>query len=369
MDKNVSAFAVAGIYIGTLIGAGFASGQEILQFFVYFGLWGLVGLILVTGLFIFFGYIIMELAYELRAKSHLEIIRKVSGPWLGRFVDTIITLFLFAGFIVMSAGAGAIFNEQFGLSPWLGSLVMIIVSLITIFMGVAGIINSISFLVPILIFSILAVCIVSLVNNPISLSELRFARSLAGIGGNWLVSALLYVSYNIVVAVAVLAPLGELAKNKVVLLKGAVVGGFVLGINALFIQLALLANLSEVTRYEVPMVYLAGQLSPVFNIGYIIILLMGIYTTAVGSLFGFLARTVGMDNQNLRLYASLVGVFSLFAAQLGFSTLVKVIYPAVGYAGIVLLAGLSYGKFRQSIIYGLAFAKPFIRRRGDENND
>jgi len=367
MSKNISAFSVAGVYIGTLIGAGFASGQEILQFFVFFGLWGIVGLIFVTGLFIFFGYVIMELAFELRARSHLEIIRKISRPWLGRFVDLIITFFLLAGFIVMSAGAGAIFNEQFALSTWLGSAVMIIFTLFTIFMGVAGIINSISFLVPILLFSVWIVCLFTLANTPISFTELRYTSAMSGVAGNWFISSLLYVSYNIVVAVAVLAPLGELIKRKETLLKGAVIGGFSLGLSALIIQLALLANLPEVAQYEVPMVFLAGNLSPIFNFGYIIILLLGIYTTAVGSLFGFLARAVGMYNKRIRLYASLIGVFALFASQLGFSTLVKIIYPAVGYAGLFLLAGLSYGKVRQSIFYGIALAKPLIMRGKRDN--
>ncbi|MDN5323979.1 MAG: hypothetical protein PWQ67_2433 [Clostridia bacterium] len=364
MKKDVSAFAVAGIYIGTLIGAGFASGQEILQFFVFYGLWGIVGLIFATGLFIFFGYVIMELAFELKSKSHLEIICKVSGQWLGRFVDTIITFFLLAGFIVMAAGSGAIFNEQFNLSSWLGSGIMIIVSVLTIFMGVAGIIHSISILVPILLFSVLFVCFLAIFNNPISLSEIKYTRDVAGITGNWLLSSVLYVSYNIVVAVAVLAPLGELVKKKVILLKGAVIGGFSLGLSALAINLALLANLPEAAKYEVPMVLLASKLSPVFNYEYVIVLLLGIYTTAVGSLFGFLARTIGLENPRTKFYTSLIGFFALFASQLGFSTLVKIVYPAVGYAGLLLLAGLSYGKIRQSIIYGVALAKPLIKKGG-----
>ncbi|MFZ7101632.1 MAG: hypothetical protein ACOWWO_03105 [Peptococcaceae bacterium] len=362
--KTISAFGIAGVYIGTLIGAGFASGQEILQFFVLYGLWGIVGLLFVTGLFIFFGYVIMELAFELKSRSHLEIIRKVSGPWLGRFVDVIITFFLLAGFVVMSAGAGAIFSEQFGLSPWLGSGVMIIISLLTIFMGVAGIINSMSVLVPVLLFSVLAVCFLTLVNNQISLSELKFTRSNLGVGGNWLLSALLYVSYNMVVAVAVLAPIGQMVKQKVTLLKGAVIGGFSLGLSALAIHLALLASLPEAANFEVPMVFLAGKLAPFYNVAYIIVLLLGIYTTAVGSLFGFLARILGMDSPKIKIYSPLIGIFALGASQFGFSTLVKIIYPAVGYAGLLLLAGLSYGKLRQSIIYGVAVAKPLLKKGG-----
>ena len=34
---------IAGVYVGTIIGAGYASGQEILQFFTGYGWWGIVG--------------------------------------------------------------------------------------------------------------------------------------------------------------------------------------------------------------------------------------------------------------------------------------------------------------------------------------
>ena len=43
--NRVTTFKVAATYIGTVIGAGFASGQEILQFFSVFGNMGILGLI------------------------------------------------------------------------------------------------------------------------------------------------------------------------------------------------------------------------------------------------------------------------------------------------------------------------------------
>lgn len=40
MKNNVSTFKVAATYIGTVVGAGFATGQEVLQFFNRFGAMG-----------------------------------------------------------------------------------------------------------------------------------------------------------------------------------------------------------------------------------------------------------------------------------------------------------------------------------------
>lgn len=45
-----AALQIAFTYIGTVVGAGFASGKEIVEFFVQYGSQGLVGILLATGL-------------------------------------------------------------------------------------------------------------------------------------------------------------------------------------------------------------------------------------------------------------------------------------------------------------------------------
>ena len=52
------------IFTGSFLGAGFVSGQEILQFFGVFGKSGLIGMVLAIGLFSVFCYIFMYLAKQ-----------------------------------------------------------------------------------------------------------------------------------------------------------------------------------------------------------------------------------------------------------------------------------------------------------------
>ncbi|MBN6205889.1 hypothetical protein JYK21_05440 [Ralstonia pickettii] len=49
-------FQIGSAFVGLIAGAGFASGQEVMQYFTSFGIWGTVGGILATLLFIFLGY-------------------------------------------------------------------------------------------------------------------------------------------------------------------------------------------------------------------------------------------------------------------------------------------------------------------------
>ena len=93
-------------FIGIIVGAGFASGQEILQYFTSFGLLGIVGAIISTALFAYLGMTLTRLGSRMRTTSHKEVIYKISGRYLGIVVDYIIIFTLFGVGVVMIAGAG-----------------------------------------------------------------------------------------------------------------------------------------------------------------------------------------------------------------------------------------------------------------------
>ena len=153
--KGISTLKVAATYIGVIVGAGFATGQEVLQFFSRFGSLGLMGLIVTTVLFIAFGHIIMDLGKELHARSHLEIIRYAGGKIVGTVIDWIINFFLFGAFTAMIAGTGALFMEQFHLPGILGNVLMAVITAVTVLTGIQGVINSISIVVPFLFIAVI----------------------------------------------------------------------------------------------------------------------------------------------------------------------------------------------------------------------
>ncbi len=341
--RGVSTFKVAGAYIGTVVGAGFATGQEVLQFFTRFGVMGLAGLMVTTIMFIFFGYIIMDLGKKLHANSHLEIIKYTSGNKLGTIIDLIITFFLFGSFTAMTAGTGALVFQQFNLPFYSGSILMAVLTAITVLTGINGVINSISIVVPFLLTAVIGTSIYSIIN---STSELTSAINLgeSGLISNWFLAAVLYVSYNIILSIAVLGPLGCAAKNRKALINGAVLGGLGLGLGAVMINLALSSNISEIAGLEVPMIYIAGKMSNNIQTAYAAVLIAEIYTTSVGALYGFVSRFVDINKNpgKSRLIVAVSAIAALLASQFGFSNLVKTLYPITGYCGVVLLIALIY---------------------------
>lgn len=343
-NEGISTWKVAATYIGTIVGAGFATGQEVLQFFARFGINGLYGLVLTTLLFIIFGYIIMVLGRELNASSHLEIIKYSGGKFIGTIIDIIITFFLFGGLTAMIAGTGALFQQQFGISSFIGNIIMAVITALTVLTGISGVINSISFVVPFLLFSVIGISLYSIFTTPPDFTVTSMVIEESGLITNWILASILYISYNTVLSIAVLGPLGVKARDKKAIWLGAILGGLGLGIGSIMIYLALFGNISEISKLEVPMIFVAGSIAPIVQIIYAIVLIAEVYTTAVGSLFGFTARIVNMQEnpKKGRWIILITTLTAFFASQFGFSNLVKYLYPSVGYGGLVLLVCLIY---------------------------
>ena len=354
---GISMYQVAATYIGVVVGAGFATGQEILQFFARFGIMGIAGLTATTLLFILFGSIAMNLGRTLDARSHLEIIYYAGGRKAGAVMDALITFFLFGGLTAMIAGTGALFHQQFDLPGLTGNLLMCVLTALTVMTGINGIINSISFVVPFLLISVIVISIPSILSSPPDLLQASGSAGGNGLISNWLVSAILYVSFNTITSIAVLGPLGVQARNRKAVRWGAVLGGLGLAAASFLICLALLGRASEITGLEIPMLHIAGCLSPKAQLIFTIILIAEIYTTAVGCLYGFASRLSAVKTIRINTLIVLSTAAALLASQLGFTNLVRYYYPIEGYGGMVLLASLLYARF------GRKAGRRHVRRR------
>ncbi|MGO0121977.1 YkvI family membrane protein [Desulfothermobacter acidiphilus] len=338
--RRIGALAIAGTYVGTVVGAGFASGQEILQFFTLQGLASFPALLLAALLFFLFGLAIMEAGHRLRAHSYLEVIQWAAGTRGSKYLDGLIAVFLFLTLATMAAGAGALFTEQLGLHPWLGRIALLGLTLVTVLFGLSGVVGSISLIAPLLIAAALLLGLSLTWRHPPHLPELDLWRTIYRPllpYGPLLV--LVYVAYNLVMAVCVLAPLGAQAKKRRELLWGAAGGAGGLFLGAAAINLGLLSFPWEAMRSEVPMIHLAGVLGPGIQKSYALVLLGEVYTTAVASLFGLANRLVHRKESYYQLVTLLVPL-AFAVSLLSFVSLVRYLYAAVGLAGCFFLLSI-----------------------------
>jgi uncharacterized membrane protein YkvI len=107
-------------YLGAVIGAGFASGQEIVQFFVNYGTRGLQGGFIAGILFALSGALLLNVAHNHNISNYQELLDFLFGRTWGRIVDFMLAAFLFLGISTMIAASGAIFSEHLYQSKYLG---------------------------------------------------------------------------------------------------------------------------------------------------------------------------------------------------------------------------------------------------------
>ena len=119
---NKKTISIIFAYVGVLTGAGLASGQELMQYFLSFGLPGLYGIAVVGLLHIVVGGIILQLGSHFVAQSHIDVLEEVTPTVVTKLMDYALIINCFLMGFVMIAGAGSNLEQQFGLAPWMGSL-------------------------------------------------------------------------------------------------------------------------------------------------------------------------------------------------------------------------------------------------------
>lgn len=339
---RLSAFNVAVLYIGPVIGAGFASGQEILQFFIAFGNSGLRGALLAAAMFCFLGGLVMRLAVSVGASDYRDVYRTVLGRIPARAMDLLSLAMLPGGVTVMLAGGGAVFSEHLGMPQLAGTLITALATAAVISMGLKGVVSANSLLVPVKVAAIASICLIALAfAHPPDQAPPAAAGQAYGSRINWAWSAVLYVSYNMVVPVAVLSSLGRSVSLRDGV-RGGMLGGAVLGVMALLMVTTGLSFYPGITACEVPLLMIAGSIGPFFKTVLGALLWVAILTTAIADTHGFASRFAESHTRRYRAVGAGLVAACLPLSTFKFSLLVKVLYPLFGYAGLILLAALLF---------------------------
>src|SRR5690606_35979959 len=150
---------IAGAFVGVIVGAGFASGQEILQFFASFGTIGLLGCVVSGVMFALLSMAFSSMGQRPAAPSHKEVIHAMLGRHLGLVFDVLVTFFLFAITVVMLAGAGSLLQQWLGLPAVWGSVLATVLTILIVCLDVRRVIALIGAVTPFLVFMTIVVAI------------------------------------------------------------------------------------------------------------------------------------------------------------------------------------------------------------------
>lgn len=330
---------LAAIYIGTVIGAGFASGREIIEFFSIYGRKGIGGMVVAGLLFSLVGALLLMKIYRNKIASFNQLVSKIFGKRLGFFIDTIIAFSLYTGFSIMISGSGAIFQEELGLPYTLGIVTMAGLSFLVFLFSLEGLSFINSILVPLLIVGILFTSVYVGIREGYNFSNVDGIS--IGKKGNFLSSAFIYVGSNSLIILVVFSSLLPLIKDKKTALLGGLLGGSILGILGLALLGASLIYYNEIAGLDIPMLRVCSYIGPKYRKTYGLVLWIAMFTTALANGFGFMER-LGDSKRKILL----TGLFCLSAvplARLGFSNLVGFLYPVFGFLGVLIMGGVLLG--------------------------
>ncbi|MFT8930684.1 MAG: transporter [Sporolactobacillus sp.] len=346
MGRLIKVWQIAAAYIGTIVGAGFASGQEIIQFFTSYGEWGALAAVISALLMAWIGTKMMIYSHRIRAYSFNELLEHLFGKTLGLAIECLLFLIVFGMTAVMLAGSGAVFREHLTGGRQTGMLLILAISVYFLCRGTRGLLSINALVVPVVILFFAMIAFKSGLHGfPIAIhSDWR---------NHWLGSSLRYASFNLLTALVVLVPLASDSEDEWVLRAGGWAGGIGLGLLLLVAHLLLLLH-PEAQPYEMPMAELVRPLGMFMHGGFALVIFGEILTTFVGNVYG-LSRQLHSAfpaQLNLSLALLLLIISTYCVAQIGYTMLLSTLYPIYGSLCALIFIYLIFVKLP---------AKPAIR--------
>lgn len=330
---------ITAVYIGLVIGAGFASGREILEYFNLHSNTSFTGIIISSFLFMLTAYLILSKASRDKLYSfddYISAVCKNAAPAVKAFM----LIYMFCGLFVMYAGCGALIFDISSAPHLVGACLMAFVCFAILSFDLKGIVALNTLLVPLMTVGIIFVAVYSIVFKT-NEAFLSFDTPAA-----ITMSALCYASYNTVTAGSVLVPLAR-GKDIKTIRYSAILGGFVIGLLIMLIWSAQAVSFDILYNSELPMLTLAALCGKACKRIYTAVLFMAICTTAVSYGFGLMTHFGAKikTRQQRILLAAVICISALPPALYGFSSLVASLYSAFGYVGMIWIVWILIDRY------------------------
>jgi len=285
------------VFQAAVIAGGYATGRELVEFFLPAGPWG--GLLGMATSMLVWSAVLMasfELARIARAWDYRAFFRVLLGRgWFAFEIGYVLLMLIILA--VMGAAAGEIAHSLFGLPRLAGSLGMIAATGAMLFCGSAAIekflVASVGYLY-LVYFVFVAWCVVAFGGR----IETAFAT--VPIEANWFASGVTYAGYNVATIPAVLFCVRHLGRRRDALVAGALAGplGMLPGV-AFYI--AMMGYHREIADVALPSAFLLARLqAPWFEWAFQVAVMLTLVDTGVALLHAINERVANAWQERRR---------------------------------------------------------------------
>lgn len=325
-------FNVIFVVIGTLIGAGFASGSEINLFFNRFGITGFFGIFISMFIILFVMYRILSINLNIKANSYNEFVyKKFNNKYIQLFLKIVIDSFALISFYVMVAGFSSFFSQELNVPKIFGSFIICISSFFIFNKSINAIVKVNTILTPLLLILLLFLgfrCI-----------NIDYISPSLTVSGDFFTSSILYASYNIIILIPMLISLNKFINNKKSCIIISTISTAIILFLAILISLILFScnNIGNFNDIELPIVFIASKINVYYKYIYGALILIAIFTSSIASGYSFLDN---FATKYFKYVNFLLCISGIFIGNISFSSLINLLYPIFGFLGIFSLSFL-----------------------------
>ncbi len=157
---------------------------------------------------------------------------------------------------------------------------------------------------------------------------------------SWWMTSVIYSGLNLIIATTFLVGVGSTAKNRKTCIWGGVLGGAIFMIAAMALNLGIMSDIENIYIKEIPTLYMAEKIGPITGMMFSIMLIAGIYTTAVPLLWSVCTSFSEEKSSKFTIIAIVCTILGIIAGRLPFAMLVKFIYPVSGLFGVIIIGAI-----------------------------
>lgn len=347
----------AGGFVAWVIGSGFATGQEVLQFYTSYGMASYAIILIDLAGFLLVGTILLTGGRKHADEEGFDQFCFYCGRKLGTFYSWLIAIMLVAVMAVLISGAGATLSEYYGVNHYVGAAIMAVMVLISYFIGFQRLVSVLSFIGPSIIAFCLLVGLLTVFRDMGNFGQIAsYEAGLAEMqpSGHWLISAILYISYNFLCGSVYYTELGKTCSSVREARVGAVVGAVLLMAVITVINTAILLNGGDTAALAIPNLFLARKISWLLGAVFSVFLILGIFSACSAMMWTVCTKFSLKDPKKDRFLAVGIAAGIFLLGLLSFSDLIGAFYPVIGYCGLVYLACVARKCAQERGLYGRA---------------
>ena len=334
--------AVAASFVGIVVGAGFASGMEALQYFVAYGTNGFYGVILASVTMLFAATAFMTFGSYFLAREHNEVFYNVTSKPAAFIMDWSAVACMFSVGFVMFAGAGSNLRQSFEWPIWVGAVAMLALMLIVGRFDVDKVSSVIGWATPLLVVFVLIGSIYSFTQVDVSWSEVgSYAQqevSRADGTPYWWLGALNHTGLNALCGVSMaLVMAGDEFDTKSSRL-GGILGGVIYAVMLALLVASLLIQVESVNGADMPLLAVIENVDPVLGFIMTWVIFLMVFNTCLGMFYALAKRLTRKNPERFYPTYAIACVVGFGLSFAGFQPLVNSLYPILGYLGLFVMA-------------------------------